>query len=86
MYLSQLRYRRQARHQRRRRAAAAESDPRRPGLQLEFADVAAAITDPQLAKAVDAIGLQYSKAAEPLAAIRDTRQEDRDRLGHAGAT
>ena len=48
----------------------------RTGLEyrLEFAEVAAAITDPQLAKAVDAIGLQYTKAAEPLAALRDTKK------------
>ncbi|MBN2475144.1 MAG: hypothetical protein JXB62_11085 [Pirellulales bacterium] len=40
--------------------------------RLEFAEVATVITDLQLGKAVDAVGLRYSKAADPLATIRDT--------------
>jgi len=43
--------------------------------RLEFAEVAAAITDPQLGKAVDAIGLQYSEATGPLAAVRDAKKK-----------
>jgi len=43
--------------------------------RLEFADVAAVIADPRLQKAVDAIGLQYSQAAEPLAVLRDSSKK-----------
>ena len=39
--------------------------------KLEPAEVAAVIADEQLAKAVDAVGLQYAKAADVLAAIQD---------------
>lgn len=39
--------------------------------RLETAGVAAVIADEQLGKAMDAIGVQYSKAADALAAIRD---------------
>lgn len=42
--------------------------------RLEFAEVVTVITDEPLGKAVDAIGLRYSKAAEPLAAIRDAEK------------
>jgi len=37
--------------------------------KLEFRQVAACATDPQLAKTLDAIGLQYAKAGDPLAAL-----------------
>ena len=40
--------------------------------KLEFASVAAVISDEQLGKAVDAIGLQYAKADDVLAAIKDS--------------
>lgn len=43
--------------------------------RLEFAEVATVITDPQLGKAVGAIGLQYSESAEPLAAVRDAKKK-----------
>jgi beta-galactosidase len=39
--------------------------------KLEHADVAAVITDESLAKAVDAIGLQYTPATDALAAVKD---------------
>jgi hypothetical protein len=39
--------------------------------KLEYASVAAVIADDQLGKAVDAIGLQYAKAADAVAAIND---------------
>ena len=38
----------------------------------EFSGVAAVVQDEQVAKAIDAIGLQYSKAANVLAALADT--------------
>ncbi|MBN1851729.1 MAG: hypothetical protein JW829_03365 [Pirellulales bacterium] len=38
--------------------------------RLEFADVATVISDPFLEKAVEAIGLKYSRAPDPLVAIR----------------
>jgi hypothetical protein len=40
--------------------------------KLEFANVAAVLDNEQLVKAVDAIGLKYTKADSPPAAIRDT--------------
>jgi hypothetical protein len=40
--------------------------------KLEYAAVATALADEQLGKAVDAIGLQYTKAADALASINDT--------------
>jgi beta-galactosidase len=43
--------------------------------QLEFAGAASAITDEQLGKAVEAIGLQHTKAANALAALQDARQK-----------
>lgn len=39
--------------------------------KLEYSPVAAATEDPQLSAAMDAVGLQYSKAADALAAVRD---------------
>jgi len=39
--------------------------------RLEYADVAAVITDDNLAEAIEAIGLQYSQADDPLAVIRE---------------
>ncbi|NQT38073.1 MAG: hypothetical protein HQ581_11320, partial [Planctomycetes bacterium] len=43
--------------------------------RLEFADVAAVLSDEPLRHAVDAIGLQYSEAAGPLAAIQDAAKK-----------
>ena len=40
--------------------------------RLEFADVATVITDAQLVKTIDAVGLQYSKANNLLSAIDDS--------------
>lgn len=37
--------------------------------KLEYRQVAAAIDDPQLQKAIDAVGLQYSKVGDPLTAM-----------------
>ncbi len=39
--------------------------------KLEYANVATAISDEPLSKAVEAIGLQYAKAADALAALKD---------------
>jgi beta-galactosidase len=43
--------------------------------RLEFAEVTASITDPQLTTAVDAIGLKYVPAENPLAAIGDSAKK-----------
>lgn len=40
--------------------------------KLEYAGVAAVIADEQLGKAVEAVGLQYSKAADVLAALKES--------------
>ena len=41
----------------------------------EFAGVSAVIQDPQLGKALDAIGLQYNRVADPLAALGDASRK-----------
>lgn len=43
--------------------------------RLEFADVAAVVPDGPLARALDAIGLQYTRAADPTAALADTAKK-----------
>jgi hypothetical protein len=44
------------------------------GYKLEFAPVASVIADEQLDQALQAIGLQHTKAADPVAAIRDAQK------------
>ena len=41
------------------------------GYRQEFAGVTAYVQDAQLAQALDALGLQYTKASDPLAALKD---------------
>ncbi len=43
--------------------------------QQEFASVYAFVQDEQLGKAIDGIGLQYAKAADPIAAISDASRK-----------
>jgi len=43
--------------------------------RLEYAQVAAVVTDNNLENAIEAIGLQYAKAKDPLAALRDSSKK-----------
>ena len=71
MYLSQLDLGRQARRRIRSRNTLLLNLIRcGAAYKQEYANVAAVIADEQLGKAIDAIGLQYTKAADALAAIR----------------
>ncbi len=43
--------------------------------RLEYADVATVIKDDSLAKAIEAVGLQYTKAKDPMTALRDSHKK-----------